>query len=244
MNELKTDSALVCTSNMNIVVVACRETKKQEYQDLISLIPNGITIFVDSDAPTKDYTNFFLFLRDKSVEAYKFIVRHFTTPNSVWLLGDAIIIQQVLGMIACGGILVYDQKLEWDDKYWTWRCEEVYHNYQVPLDDYKPDGGYSIVFRLGNSHLISERPVRFAGLVHDIRYYSMKDRIIMYFKLLFSKKCLGEYELQEEDGCTQVKTIRQIFWKYSMSGYKQWKRRTFNAMKWMKTQLLEEINSC
>lgn len=227
---------------MNIIVIACRPNKIREYQELASLIPNGITRFVNSDVPNKDFRSFVLFIREKCVEAYMFIVKHFTTPNTIWLFGDAIIIQNILGMIACGGILKYDPDSEWDEDDLKDRCEEVYSIHQTPLDEYQPNGGYSIVFRLGNSHCTNQPVVRFVGLVEeDMRSYRLTYRIIMCFKLLFSKKCLKEYEFQENDGSHVVKTICQVFWKYCMSDDKKWRRRTCDITNWVKKRLMEEI---
>lgn len=122
--------------------------------------------------------------REKITEAYQFIVEHFTvTPATrVWMVGDGLVVRTLLGMIECCGVI----KASFDDIFHvgrgfvdpsrinlslSFRCYEILGIYERSFTDseFTSRGGYTQVFRLGNSHLMKDRRiVSFAGMIDGV----------------------------------------------------------------------------
>ena len=116
-------------------------------------------------------------IRDRCVEAYRFIVEHCTEESEVWLLGfsrGAFTVRSVAGMINNFGILD-KKKFELTPLIDGARakpdpiCAEVYRMYRSRDEQFHPDEKYPIDFKRDYCLNLGTRPaIRFMGLLDTV----------------------------------------------------------------------------
>ena len=106
----------------------------------------------------------------RCVEAYRFIVDHFTADSEVWLLGlsrGAFTVRSVAGMINNFGILDKD-KPALEGKLDTF-CDSVYRMYRSRDEKYKPKEPYPAEFKAKYCVSLHGRPpIKFMGLLDTV----------------------------------------------------------------------------
>ena len=107
-------------------------------------------------------------IKDRCVEAYKFIVEQFTEDSEVWMLGlsrGAFTVRSVAGMINNFGILDRGKPEVELDTF----CTEVYRMYRSRDKHFHPDAPYPAEFREKYCVQLNGRaPIKFMGLLDTV----------------------------------------------------------------------------
>ncbi|KAF9567890.1 hypothetical protein EC968_003160, partial [Mortierella alpina] len=98
---------------------------------------------------------------DDCIQAYKYIVEHYTPEHEIWMFGlsrGAYTVRCVAGMINnCGILKLLNVRL----------CDQVYSNYRSRLPTYDPSHSDMNAFRKAYSHEVPT-PVKFMGLIDTV----------------------------------------------------------------------------
>ena len=111
-------------------------------------------------------------IRDRCVEAYKFIVDHFTEDSEVWVLGlsrGAFTVRSVAGMIHNFGILNRREVAREVTLPLSDLCNTIYRHYRSTDLNYGPEGPYALDFKARNCvNLHGRSSIKFMGLLDTV----------------------------------------------------------------------------
>ena len=107
-------------------------------------------------------------IRDKCVEAYKFIVDHFTEGSEVWMLGfsrGAFTVRSVAGMVNNFGILGRERPGDGLEPL----CTEIYRMYMSKDNKFHPNAPFPAEFQAEHCvDLHGRPPIKFMGLLDTV----------------------------------------------------------------------------